>query len=122
MPRIAKPTSPESNLIRQALAQYIKRSGKSVNSFAIVHGIEQPTLSRFLSGRTKTVTPGIRELLDSLHNFSILRISEAHNARLAAAVGRACAMNPRLSDELAALIDAIVDASNSDASPPKATS
>ena len=117
MPRIARPASPESDQIRRALAQYIKRSGKSVNHFATLHGIEQSTLFRFLRGRTKAVTPRIRALLDSLHNFPISRISEAHNARLAASVTRACALNPRLSDELAALIDAILDASNSDSSP-----
>lgn len=117
MPRIARPASPETDEIRRALAQYIIRAGDTVNSFAASHGVGQSTLFRFLSGETKTVTPSIRALVDSLHNFPIPRISEAHNARLAASVSRACARNPRLSNELAALIDAIIDATNPDSSP-----
>lgn len=121
MPRIKRPATAEAIELRQALAQYIKRSGRSSSRFASEHGIGQSNLSRFLTGRTKTVTPGIRAMLDSLHNFYIPRITEAHNARLASSVDRACALNPRLSDALAALIDAILDASqpNAPSSKPK---
>ncbi len=112
-----RPASPESDQTRRALAQYITRSGHTVNHFAKSHGIGQSTLCRFLSGRTKSVTPRIQALIDSLHNFPIPRITKAHNARLAASINRACALNPRLSEKLAALIDAILDASNSESSP-----
>jgi predicted transcriptional regulator len=121
MPRIARPETPEAARVRTALIAHIRSSGRSVNAFAQERNIQQSTLWRFLSGRTKTVTPSIRAVINSLHNFSIPGIDAAaaapHNARLAAAVDRVCAINPRLSESLASLIDALLDAS-SDKAPP----
>ena len=114
MPRMARPPTDETTRLRGALARHIKRSGQTVNRFALSHGIEQYTLSRFLSGRTKNVTPRMRAFLHSLHNFSIPSITavptKQDNARLAAAVDRACATNPRFGEALAALIEVMLDA------------
>lgn len=80
--------------------------------------MSQSTLCRFLQGRTKSVSPRLRMLVHSLHNFSIPRIGPGgktdDNARLAAAAARASARNPKLAGLLATLIDAIVEAYGND--------
>lgn len=63
MPRKAKPATLEAVRSREALKAYITRRDISVNALSIEAGVGQPTISRFLSGRTKTVTPVIRPLL-----------------------------------------------------------
>lgn len=118
MPRIARPISDEAQRLRIALALHIERRGQSANALAKELGIPQSTLCRFLQGRTKSVSPRLRMLVHSLHNFSIPRIGPGgktdDNARLAVAAARASARNPKLAGLLATLIDAIVDADGRD--------
>lgn len=48
---------------RSDLKGYLVEKGMSANALAISAGVGQPTLSRFLSGVTKKVTPQVRRAL-----------------------------------------------------------
>lgn len=63
MPRIAKPPAPELPRLRRELATYLEQIGSNPNSFSKEMGVSQSTVQRFLAGRTKNITEGIRPLL-----------------------------------------------------------
>lgn len=63
MPRKARPHSRQALMARTALKEYLAKKGVSVSSLALSAGIAQPTLSRFLTGRTKNLTRDIHTVL-----------------------------------------------------------
>jgi len=111
MPRTAKPTTLEAVRCREALRQYLKRRSMSVNALSQVVGVGQPTVSRFLSGRTKSVTPAIRPLLEYADIDSENGITEIgsvlDNPRVRDALERVWDGRPETADLLARLIEAL---------------
>lgn len=111
MPRNARPVTREAIRAREALKAYIAQRDVSVNSLAIEAGVGQPTISRFLSGRTKTVTPVIRSLLSYAQidvENGITRISSVlDNPRVQAALEHAWDGREETAEMLARLIEAL---------------
>lgn len=111
MPRTAKPTTLEAVRAREALRLYLKRQSISVNALAQAAGVGQPTVSRFLSGRTKSVTAAIRPLLDYANIDSENGITEIggvlDNPRVRGALERVWDGRPETADLLARLIEAL---------------
>lgn len=64
MPRKVVPHTPEAKRARVELTKYLATPGLKALALSKAAGIAQPTLSKFLSGRTKTVTPHIRQVLE----------------------------------------------------------
>lgn len=111
MPRTVKPTTLEAVRAREALRLYLKRQSISVNSLAQAAGVGQPTVSRFLSGRTKSVTAAIRPLLSYANIDFENGIKEIggvlDNPRLRGALERVWDGRPETADLLARLIEAL---------------
>ena len=111
MPRIAKPHTEESQRMRQHLQDYLNRKDITANRLSSLAKVGQPTVSRFLTGRTKTVTPSISKVLAYAginQSSSIPRITEGvDNSRLRAALERNWDGTAESADKLAVLIDAI---------------
>lgn len=111
MPRIAKPTTLEAVRAREALRLYLKRRQISVNALSQVVGVGQPTVSRFLSGRTKSVTAAIRPVLsyaDIDFEEGITEMGGAlDNPRVREALKRVWDGRPETAELLARLIEAL---------------
>jgi hypothetical protein len=111
MPRKAKPHTEESQRMRQGLQDYLNRESITPNRLSSLVKVGQPTVSRFLTGRTKTVTPAIRKVLTyaGIDRLSTIpRITEGvDNSRLRAALERNWDGTADGADKLAVLIDAI---------------
>ena len=111
MPRIARPPLPEVIDARRQLNAYIEREGIAVNALAIRADVPQPTLHRFLSGRTKSVTPLIARVLDYAEIELITGIEPqydvADHPKLRKALRAACDGRVESVDLLAALIEAL---------------
>lgn len=58
------PPTIEAAHARTLLAAYLARAGKTESLLALECGVPQYTISKFLHGRIKSVTPGVRKLLD----------------------------------------------------------
>lgn len=93
MPRKLAPHTPEANRARVELTKYLAMPGRQALALSKAAGISQPTLSKFLTGRTKTVTPHIRQVLKyaqiELDNGIQIPRSPADNAVLFGALMRA---------------------------------
>jgi hypothetical protein len=111
MPRKAKPHTEESLRMRQLLQDYLKREDITANSLSVMAKVGQPTVSRFLTGRTKTITPAISKVLTYAgldRSSGISRITQCvDNSRLRAALERNWDGTAESADKLAVLIDAI---------------
>lgn len=111
MPRKAKPVTLEAIRAKEALKAYLARRDISVNAIAIEAGVGQPTVSRFLSGRTKSVTPAIRPLLRYAGieaENGITRIgSVLHNPRVQEALEHVWDGRAETAEMLARLIEAL---------------
>lgn len=68
MPRIARPATPEALQARATINAFLRQVGISANTLSRKVNIGQPTLSRFLQGRTKSVTETIQRVLDYVHS------------------------------------------------------
>jgi hypothetical protein len=79
MPRKAIPYSPEAQRARVELTKYLAMPGRKALALSKAAGIAQPTLSKFLTGRTKTVTPDIRRALEYAGIAIDMGIAEADN-------------------------------------------
>ncbi|WP_228894291.1 helix-turn-helix domain-containing protein [Pseudoduganella aquatica] len=84
MPRIATNLSLDVLAARDKLRLYLSQKDRSESQLARQCGIPQYTISRFLSGRTKTVTPsvsvvlsyaniGINEGVDQLYSEPVIK-------------------------------------------------
>lgn len=62
MPRISRPHSRQALVARAALKEYLSKKRVSASELAS-SGVAQPTLSRFLTGRTKNLTRDIHVVL-----------------------------------------------------------
>lgn len=97
--------------MRRLLQDYLNRKDISVNKLSSLAKVGQPTLSRFLSGRTKTLTPEILKVLsyaDIDHKLPISRITPGvDNSSLRAALERNWDGTREGADKLVVLIDAI---------------
>ena len=111
MPRIAKPHTEESQRMRLELQEYLVRRNISANRLSSLVNVGQPTVSRFLSGRTKTVTPAISRVLSYAgidQPKTINCITESiENARLRAALERNWDGTVEGAHQLAVMIDTI---------------
>lgn len=58
------PPTLEAAHARTLLAAYLARLGKTETLLAVECGVPQYTISKFLHGRIKSVTPGVQKLLD----------------------------------------------------------
>lgn len=63
MPRIASPVSPEVLLARNQLRTYLSVKGNSEVGLARQSGVAQYTISKFLTGRIKSLTPDVQKFL-----------------------------------------------------------
>lgn len=63
MPRIASPVSPEVLLARNQLRTYLSVKGHSEVGLARQSGVAQYTISKFLTGRIKSLTPDVQKFL-----------------------------------------------------------
>lgn len=97
--------------MRQLLQDYLKREDITANSLSVMAKVGQPTVSRFLTGRTKTITPAISKVLTYAgldRSSGISRITQCvDNSRLRAALERNWDGTAESADKLAVLIDAI---------------
>lgn len=99
--------------MRQELQDYLNRKGITANKLSSLAKVGQPTVSRFLTGRTKTVTPAILKVLSyadiglKAENLRITSGVYVDNSRLRAALERNWDGTNEGADKLAALIDAI---------------
>lgn len=97
--------------MRQLLKEYLNRESLSVNKLSSLAEISQPTLSRFMTGRTKTVTPEISKVLTYAcidRELPIKRITlGVHNSSLRAALERNWDGTAEGAVKLAVLIDAM---------------
>lgn len=111
MPRIARPHTDESRLMRHLLQDYLTSKGITANRLSALANVGQPTVSRFLTGRTKTITPAISKVLSYAEidqSSGILRINQCvDNPRLRAALERNWDGTAEGADKIAVLIDAL---------------
>lgn len=63
MPRIATEQTAETIKARRALEAYLREPNHSQVALARESGIAQPTISKFLSGRIKSLTPDVRAVM-----------------------------------------------------------
>lgn len=63
MPRIATEQSTETIKARRALQAYLGVPGRTQVALSQKSGIRQYTISKFLSGRIKSLTPDVREVM-----------------------------------------------------------
>ncbi len=95
--------------MRQELQRYLSMNDMTANRLSAAVNIGQPTLSRFLSGRTKSVTPSIAKALryaDIVPSKTINCISQGvDNAILRAALERNWDGTAEGAESLAVLID-----------------
>lgn len=64
MPRIAINSSPDVVFFRSQLVAYMRDSGVTQTQLSKETGVAQYTISKFLSGRIKTVTPDVSVVLN----------------------------------------------------------
>lgn len=97
--------------MRQLLQDYLNRKDITANRLSYLANVGQPTVSRFLTGRTKTITPAISKVLTYAgidRSSEIPRITQCvDNSRLRAALERNWDGTAEGADKLAVLIDAI---------------
>ena len=97
--------------MRCLLQDYLNGKDISVNRLSFLAMVGQPTLSRFLSGRTKTITPEILKVLNYAgidRKLPIKRITHGvDNSSLHAALERNWDGTSEGADKLVILIDAI---------------
>lgn len=97
--------------MRRLLQDYLNRKDISVNRLSSLTKVGQPTLSRFLSGRTKTITPEILKVLSYAgidRKLPIKSITQGvDNSSLRAALERNWDGTREGADKLVVLIDAI---------------
>lgn len=117
MPRIAKPATEDVNLARQALEAYLKHNKLAASHLAKAARVGQPTVSRFLSGRTKTLTHEVRRLLEYAgirEKSAICCINlDVGNLALSSALRRHWDGSDASAEVLARLIEAVAPALNS---------
>lgn len=111
MPRIATPTKPQVVDARSRLKAYLKHEGLTVNAYAHRVDVPQPTLHRFLAGRTKSITPLISKALTYARIEPDSGITEkydvADHPKLRRALRVACDGRTESVELLASLIEAL---------------
>lgn len=108
MPRIATKPSVELLAARSELRRHISRLGISVNEYSRRSGVPQYTLSKFLNGHIKTITPAVEAAL-TYANIGIIRDIAAltENAAIRRALGHAWDGTEQGAQALALMIDAM---------------
>lgn len=109
MPRIATKPSVELLAARNELRRHISGLGISVNEYSRRSGVPQYTLSKFLNGHIKTITPAVENAL-SYANIGIIRdITElTEYPAIRRALGHAWDGTEQGAQALALMIDAMV--------------
>jgi hypothetical protein len=111
MPRIAKPASLQTESLRRALKIYLAQELLSVNEISKRVSVEQSTLCRFVSGRTKSVTPAINKVLSYAQIDINKCITEAptllDNSRIRSALAKVWDGTPETAEVLAGLIEIV---------------
>jgi transcriptional regulator with XRE-family HTH domain len=111
MPRIAQPVSPQAVRAREELEAYLKRAGLSANALSKLCGVPQPTLNKFMRGKTKAITPRLRPALAyakiKIVDGITTRQRPMDNVQLQRAINRAWDGRPETLDLLAKLIESL---------------
>jgi hypothetical protein len=68
MPRFSIPADDKVSQARALLATYLAQPGRSEMDLSRQSGVRQYTISRFLTGRTKSLTPDVRKFLGYAEN------------------------------------------------------
>jgi len=90
------------------LAAYFERPGKSEMQLSRESGVPQYTISRFMTGRTKSVTPDVGKALQHAKNGIGLRVGKlAADPRIQRALGSAWDGTEQGTALLASAIDAL---------------
>lgn len=63
MPRIATPPNADVVLARNRLRAFLERDGNTEMALSQAAGVPQYTISKFLTGRTKSLTPQVQQFL-----------------------------------------------------------
>lgn len=63
MPRSSISLSPEILVAREQLRSYLAKTGTSETALSELSGVPQYTISRFLTGRIKTITSSVQVLM-----------------------------------------------------------
>jgi len=97
--------------MRHLLQDYLNRKNITASRLSYMAKVGQPTVSRFFTGRTKTITPEISKVLSYAgieRSSGIKRINQCvDNSRVRAALERNWDGTAEGADKLAVLIDAI---------------
>jgi|ERR1700754_1296989 len=64
MPRIAIPEAPEVTAARERLKDFMASQGVRGTDFLPRTGVRQDTVSKFLTGVTKSITPNVAKILE----------------------------------------------------------
>ena len=90
MPRIATTISTEVTNARTLLAAYLVRPGNTELSLSRSSGVPQYTISKFLTGRIKTLTPEVQKFLPFANIGIISHVDQVTaDPRIQQALGRA---------------------------------
>ena len=57
------PVQPAAIAARRRLGAYLRKKAMTPTAFSREVGVDQATVQRFLTGRTKTITPAVRKML-----------------------------------------------------------
>jgi transcriptional regulator with XRE-family HTH domain len=111
MPRIAKPPTIASIQARKALALYLAKAQITPNAFSQVTGVGQSTISRFLTGKIKSITPAIEPALRyaniDFENYITKQPDPLDNARIRDALSCSWDGSAESAELLAKLLEVI---------------
>ncbi len=90
MPRSIRPPSPEAIVARTRLRAYLEETGTSETALSKASGVPQYTISRFLTGRIKTITSSVQILMKyAIHGITLDLEELMTDARIRHALGSA---------------------------------
>lgn len=108
MPRIATEQTAETIKARRALRAYLDEPGRTQVALSAECGIAQYTISKFLSGRIKTLTPDVKEVM-RVANIGIKEVGArlSSDVRIQRALGAAWDGTDKGTQLLARAIEAL---------------
>lgn len=108
MPRIPFEPDPQVEQVRAALRDYVAAKRGRQTLIEKATGVRQYTISRFISGRTRKLSPEIRSVCDYVGIQTDTGIEDpGDSARLQAALSKVWDGRPETAELLAALIESL---------------